>query len=96
MIEKCVASIESLRSTNANTTDNTEDLISSGVYYSKIQQLDIWWSGSSFLSFNSWSDIKGDPVVPDVEHFFEIKGTEKNSELTKDPMINLYICNNPI
>ncbi|XP_055932829.1 uncharacterized protein LOC129962854 [Argiope bruennichi] len=79
----------------ANTAENPEDLISRGAFPSKIQQLDIWWNGPSFLSSSSWPNFSDDPGVSDVEYLLEVKGTAKNTELNKDSMINLSICNNP-
>ncbi|KAF8790426.1 hypothetical protein HNY73_005448 [Argiope bruennichi] len=63
--------------------------------YTRIQQLDIWWNGPSFLSSSSWPDFNDDPGVSDGEYLLEGEGTVKNSELNKDSMINLPICNNP-
>ncbi|KAF8785124.1 hypothetical protein HNY73_010709 [Argiope bruennichi] len=61
----------------------------------KIQQLDIWWNGPSFLSSSSCPNFNDDPGVSDDEYLLEVKRTAKNSELNNDPMINLSICNNP-
>ncbi|KAF8792331.1 hypothetical protein HNY73_003941 [Argiope bruennichi] len=77
-----------------NIAENPADLISRGVFPSKIQQLDIWWNGPSFLSSSSWPNFNDDPGVADGEYLLEVKTTAKNSELNNDPMINLSICNN--
>ncbi|KAF8763220.1 hypothetical protein HNY73_021423 [Argiope bruennichi] len=67
----------------------------SGVFPSKIQQLDIWWNGPSFLSSSSCPNFNDDPGVSDDEYLLEVKRTARNSELNNDPMINLSICNTP-
>ncbi|KAF8763215.1 hypothetical protein HNY73_021418 [Argiope bruennichi] len=61
----------------------------------KIQQLDIWWHGPSFLSSSSCPNFNDDPGVSDDEYLLEVKRTARNSELNNDPMINLSICNTP-
>ncbi|XP_055951495.1 uncharacterized protein LOC129987553 [Argiope bruennichi] len=78
-----------------NTAENPADLISRGVFPSKIQQLDIWWHGPSFLSSSSCPNFNDDPGVSDDEYLLEMKRTARNSELNNDPMINLSICNTP-
>ncbi|XP_055944394.1 uncharacterized protein LOC129975353 [Argiope bruennichi] len=78
-----------------NTAENPADLISRGVFPSKIQQLDIWWNGPSFLSSSSCPNFNDDPGVSDDEYLLEVKRTARNSELNNDPMINLSICNTP-
>ncbi|XP_055932821.1 uncharacterized protein LOC129962847 [Argiope bruennichi] len=78
-----------------NTAENPADLISRGVFPSKIQQLGIWWNGPCFLSSSSCPNFNDDPGVSDDEYLLEVKRTAKNSELNNDPMINLSICNIP-
>ncbi|KAF8778162.1 hypothetical protein HNY73_014912 [Argiope bruennichi] len=73
----------------------TRSLSRSGVFPSKIQQLDIWWNGPSFLSSSSCPNFNDDPGVSDDEYLLEVKRTARNSELNNDPMINLSICNTP-
>ncbi|KAF8781422.1 hypothetical protein HNY73_011816 [Argiope bruennichi] len=69
----------------------TRSLSRSGIFLSKIQQLDIWWNGPSFLSSSSWPNFNDDPGVSDGEYLLEVKETTKNSERDKDPMIKSSI-----
>ncbi|GBM97523.1 hypothetical protein AVEN_263896-1 [Araneus ventricosus] len=78
-----------------NTAGNPADLISRGVFPSKIQHLDIWWNGPSFLSSSSWPNFDDDPGVSNDEYLLEVEGTAKTSELNQDSSINLPICNIP-
>ncbi|XP_055928190.1 uncharacterized protein LOC129959396 [Argiope bruennichi] len=63
-----------------NTAENPADLISRGVFPSKIQQLDIWWNGPSFLSSSSCPNFNDDPGVADGEYLLEnLKGAAKTT-----------------
>ncbi|XP_055944599.1 uncharacterized protein LOC129975559 [Argiope bruennichi] len=62
-----------------NTAENPADLISRGVFPSKIQQLDIWWNGPSFLSSSSCPNFNDDPGVSDDEYLLEVCQEPKRS-----------------